>query len=89
MSSKRLSLYIANLPWTVGNQELKKYFSQFGKVKWQNVIFSKQDGFSRGFGFVSYESQEALDNVFRKSRHVLEGNLLKVQTREVDIPERD
>lgn len=25
-------LFVSNLPWTVGNQELKKYFASFGRV---------------------------------------------------------
>lgn len=79
MSVNRLKLFVANLPWTVSGTELGQYFAQFGPVRSANVVFDKTTGFSKNFGHVTFRSQEAVENVFSKSTHNLEGNVLHVQ----------
>lgn len=72
-------LFVGNLPWTVGHQELKAYFKNFGRVVSANVIFDKQTGCSKGFGFVSYNSLAPLEKIESEQKHMLEGNYLNIQ----------
>ena len=72
-------LYVANIPWTVGNVELKQYFSKFGQVSNASVIFDKNTGLSKNFGFVLYANFEGIDTACKCTEHKLEGNILKVQ----------
>lgn len=72
-------VYVSNLPWTVSHQELKKYFSKFGFVSSANVIFDKNTGLSRNYGFVVFNSRESFENACNQNSHILEGNNLKVQ----------
>ena len=67
------TLYIANLKYTITNQQLKELFSTYGEVKSVKVM---ED---RGFGFVQMsspeeaeEAMEALDN------NEFEGRPLKI-----------
>lgn len=44
-----------NIPHGFYEEQMKKYFSQFGKVKHVILIRSKKTHKSRGFGFVEFE----------------------------------
>ncbi|RZC91107.1 hypothetical protein C5167_028939 [Papaver somniferum] len=59
-SSKRL--YVGNLSWNVDDQALESLFSEQGKVLEARVVYDRETGRSRGFGFVTYGSTEDLDN---------------------------
>lgn len=72
-------LFIGNLPWTVSHNELRKYFSEFGQIVNATVMFNKNTGLSKGFGFVTFQSNEAVDKVLNTDTHVLEGAKLNVQ----------
>lgn len=72
-------LFIGNLPWTVSSQELKLYFSKFGHVQNATVVFDKNTGLSRSYGFVTYSNQNGFDSATNIQLHKLEGNVLNVQ----------
>jgi len=73
-------LFVSNLPWTVGNNQLKKYvIEECGKVFSVNVVFDKKTGLSQRYGFVTVP-KETLINIERKDRHRLEGNNIFFQS---------
>lgn len=51
-------LYVGNLPYQVGADQLRTHFSQAGTVVDAVVISDKQTGRSKGFGFVEFEKDE-------------------------------
>ena len=51
-----MKLYVGNLPWSIGNQELEDLFSGYGTVTSANVITDRDTKRSRGFGFVELDS---------------------------------
>ncbi|XP_064622846.1 SRA stem-loop-interacting RNA-binding protein, mitochondrial-like [Lineus longissimus] len=71
-------LYVGNIPWTVSKRELQDYFAKFGYVRTSTVLFNKETGMSRGFGFVEFSQRQSIDAVLSQSSHVLEGNKLIV-----------
>ncbi|XP_017775104.1 PREDICTED: SRA stem-loop-interacting RNA-binding protein, mitochondrial-like [Nicrophorus vespilloides] len=74
-----LKLYVGNVPWTIGNYELRQYFSKYGHVSSVSVIFDKNTGFSKNYGFVVYSNKDGFDTATNVTNHVLEGNNLKVE----------
>lgn len=72
-------LFIANLPWTVGDKELSQHFSQFGKVVDARVQFDPVSQKSRKFGYVTFIHRAGYDNALNAKAHLLEGRLLKVE----------
>lgn len=72
-------LYVGNLPWTISHNELKQYFSKFGHVSTATVVFDKNTGLSRNYGFVVYSNQEGYESATNIGTHKLEGSVLKVQ----------
>ena len=56
MSNK---LYVGNLSFRVTSEDLQEYFATAGAVESANVIFDRETGRSRGFGFVEMASEDA------------------------------
>jgi RNA recognition motif-containing protein len=51
-------LYVGNLPYSVGDQELEQLFAAHGSVQSAQVIMDRDTGRSKGFGFVEMGSDQ-------------------------------
>lgn len=49
---KYTEIYIGNLPYSLGEKEVRKMFSDFGKVASVRIIKNQFNGKSKGYGFV-------------------------------------
>ena len=54
-----MNLYISNLSFRVGDNDLQELFSNYGEVMSAKVIIDRYDGRSKGFGFVEMPDAEA------------------------------
>ncbi|HYJ38576.1 MAG TPA: RNA-binding protein [Chitinophagaceae bacterium] len=74
-----MNMYVSNLSFHTGEDELRKLFEQFGTVSSAKIITDRETGRSRGFGFVEMESQaeasEAMKNLHNKE---IEGRAMSV-----------
>jgi RNA recognition motif-containing protein len=61
-SGPSLRIYVGNLPWQVDDSRLVELFSEHGKVVDARVVYDRETGRSRGFGFVTMASQDELDD---------------------------
>ncbi|MDR2792799.1 MAG: RNA-binding protein [Treponema sp.] len=52
-------LYVGNLTYNTTEDGLRNLFSQFGNVVSAKIIFDRDTGNSKGFGFVELETDEA------------------------------
>ena len=52
-------LYVGNLPWSIEDAGLKDLFAQYGEVVEAVVIKDRYSGRSKGFGFVTFATEEA------------------------------
>lgn len=59
MSNK---LYVGNLSFRVTSEDLHEYFAAAGAVESANVVFDRETGRSRGFGFVEMASEDDANN---------------------------
>uniref|UniRef100_A0A7C4TLP5 RNA-binding protein n=1 Tax=candidate division WWE3 bacterium TaxID=2053526 RepID=A0A7C4TLP5_UNCKA len=51
-------LYVGNLPFAVRDEDLANMFAEFGEISEAKVITDKFSGRSKGFGFVTFASEE-------------------------------
>jgi len=56
MSQARL--FVGNLSYQTGENDLQDYFAQVGSIKSVNLMMDKVTGKSRGFAFVEFSSSE-------------------------------
>jgi RNA recognition motif-containing protein len=61
MESMGKKLFVGNLSWDTRDDGLYEAFAQFGEVTEAKVVTDRDSGRSRGFGFVTFSSDEAGD----------------------------
>lgn len=66
--SKRL--FIGNLPYSTSDEELESHFSEHGQIEDAKVIMDKMTGRSRGFGFVTFTSDDEGEAAIEKTNGV-------------------
>ena len=54
-----MNIYVGNLPFSAGDQELSDLFGQFGAVQSARVIMDRETGRARCFGFVEMGYEDA------------------------------
>jgi len=63
-------LFVGNLSYQTGENDLQDYFAQAGAVTSVNLMLDKATGKSRGFAFVEFatpeEAQKAIDQFHNK-----------------------
>lgn len=57
-----LRVYVGNLPWDVDNSSLEQLFSEHGKVESARVVYDRETGRSRGFGFVTMSNEAEMND---------------------------
>src|SRR5438045_8254005 len=55
-------LYVGNLSWGVDDSALESLFGEQGRVMDARVVYDRESGRSRGFGFVTYSTSEEANN---------------------------
>ena len=74
-------LFVGSLSWDTNDEGLNAAFSPFGEISEAIVISDRYTGRSRGFGFVTFNEDEAAD----KAIEALNGTELDGRTIRVDV----
>ena len=74
-------LFVGSLSWGVNDDSLRDAFSVHGEISEAVVISDRDTGRSRGFGFVTFEDDDAGD----KAVAALNGTELDGRTIRVDV----
>ena len=53
-----MNMYVSNLGFHVSEDDLRKLFEPFGQVTSAKIITDRENGRSRGFGFVEMDSDD-------------------------------
>lgn len=62
-------LFVGNLSWGTDDESLRQAFLQFGNVTDVKVVLDRETGRSRGFGFVTFDTEDAA----RKALQAMDG----------------
>ena len=78
-----MNLFVAGLPFSAGDQELRELFEEYGEVSSAKVILDRETGKSRGFGFVDMPGKEDSE----KALKALDGSDYEGRTLAVKVAE--
>jgi len=82
-------LYVGNLSYNTTEDGLKNLFSQFGSVTSAKIIFDRETGNSKGFGFIEMGSdEEAAAAIAGTNGREFDGRQLRVNEA-MDKPRRE
>lgn len=72
-------IFVGGLASTVTEIDFKNYFDQFGPTTDVVVMYDHNTQRPRGFGFITYDSEESVDRVLLKTFHELNGKMVEVK----------
>lgn len=72
-------IFVGGLASTVTENDFKRYFEQFGMITDVVVMYDHSTQRPRGFGFITYDSEDAVDKVLLKTFHELNGKMVEVK----------
>ena len=60
-----MNIFVAKLSYDTSDDTLRETFEQFGEVDSAKIIFDRERGRSKGFGFVEMPNDEEANNAIR------------------------
>ncbi|KAK7267691.1 hypothetical protein RIF29_20369 [Crotalaria pallida] len=82
-------VHVGNLAWGVDQLALESLFGEQGKVLEAKVIYDRESGRSRGFGFVTYSSPEEVNRAVQSLDGAdLNGRAIRVSLADAKPPRR-
>jgi RNA recognition motif-containing protein len=61
-----MNIYVGNLPFNLGEEDLKKIFEEYGEVSSAKIITDKFTGRGKGFGFVEMDNDDEAKNAIEE-----------------------
>ncbi|KAI0528797.1 hypothetical protein KFK09_001340 [Dendrobium nobile] len=78
-SIRTKKIFVGGLPPTLSDIEFRKYFEAFGTVTDVVVMYDPNTQRPRGFGFISFDSEDSVDRVVQKQFHDVGGKAVEVK----------
>ncbi|XP_028044954.1 heterogeneous nuclear ribonucleoprotein 27C isoform X6 [Monomorium pharaonis] len=75
-------VFLGGLPSNVTETDLRSYFTRFGKVMEVVIMYDQEKKKSRGFGFLSFEDEEAVDRCVAEHFVNLNGKQVEIKRAE-------
>ncbi|KAH7522030.1 heterogeneous nuclear ribonucleoprotein 1 [Ziziphus jujuba] len=72
-------IFVGGLPPTLSEEGFREYFEGYGHVTDVVVMYDQNTGRPRGFGFISFDTEDAVDRVLHKTFHDLNGKQVEVK----------
>lgn len=76
---KSKKIFVGGLPSTLTEDEFRGYFQDYGSVTDVVIMYDSNTGRPRGFGFISFTTEDSVDRVLQKTYHELKGKLVEVK----------
>lgn len=74
-----MNIYVGNLPFNMGEEDLKEIFEEYGEVATVKIVSDKFTGRSKGFGFVEMENDTEAGNAIKELNNAeVSGRNIKV-----------
>ncbi|XP_021752827.1 heterogeneous nuclear ribonucleoprotein 1-like [Chenopodium quinoa] len=72
-------IFVGGLPPTVTDEVFREYFENYGQVTDVVIMYDQNTRRPRGFGFISFDSEDAVDRVLQNTFHDLNGKQVEVK----------
>ncbi|HEX2666866.1 MAG TPA: RNA-binding protein [Gammaproteobacteria bacterium] len=76
--SQQNKLYVGNFPFSVDESQLREIFSQYGEISELNLIMDRDSGRPKGFGFITFASQQSAEKALEQNGKDMGGRALRV-----------
>ncbi len=74
-----MNIYIGNLPFNMGEEDLREIFEEYGEVSSAKIVMDKLTGRSKGFGFVEMDDDASANKAIEELNNAeVSGRNIKV-----------
>ncbi|XP_028672466.1 DAZ-associated protein 1 isoform X2 [Erpetoichthys calabaricus] len=80
--SKSKKIFVGGIPHNCGEPELRDYFNRFGVVTEVVMIYDAEKQRPRGFGFITFEAEQSVDQAVNMHFHDIMGKKVEVKRAE-------
>ncbi|KAL9306479.1 putative RNA recognition motif domain, nucleotide-binding alpha-beta plait domain superfamily [Arabidopsis thaliana] len=88
--SKTRKIFVGGLPPLLEEDELKNYFCVYGDIIEHQIMYDHHTGRSRGFGFVTFQTEDSVDRLFSDGKvHELGDKQVEIKRAEPKRTGRD
>lgn len=78
-SSRTKKIFVGGLASSVTEDDFRNYFGQFGMITDVVVMYDHTTQRPRGFGFITFDSEDAVENAMHKNFHELHDKMVEVK----------
>lgn len=79
-------LYVGNLPYTVNDAQVRDRFSKYGEIDELALIMDRDTGRPKGFAFVTFATQQAVEQALAENGKDVGGRTIRVNIAEERKP---
>ncbi|CAB4291436.1 unnamed protein product [Prunus armeniaca] len=76
---KTKKIFVGGLPSTLTEDGFRQFFENYGTVTDVVIMYDQNTQRPRGFGFITFDTEDAVDRVLHKNYHELNGKLVEVK----------
>ncbi|XP_070806893.1 RNA-binding protein 34 [Pituophis catenifer annectens] len=73
------SIFVGNLPYEIDDETLRNHFLECGNVTGVRIVRDRSTGIGKGFGYVLFETTDAVHLALKLNQSELQGRKLRVQ----------
>ena len=71
-------LYVGNLPFSADESQVREIFAQYGEIENLSLIMDRDTGRPKGFGFITFVTQQAAEKALEQNGKEVGGRALRV-----------
>ncbi|KAE8704844.1 hypothetical protein F3Y22_tig00110435pilonHSYRG00044 [Hibiscus syriacus] len=72
-------IFVGGLPHAITDEEFNQYFNKYGTITDSIIMYNSATGVKKGYGFVTYDSKEAVTRVLQNKFHQLQDKMVEVK----------
>ncbi|CAO2821581.1 unnamed protein product [Amaranthus hypochondriacus] len=72
-------IFVGGLPPTLTDEGFRQYFETYGSVTDVVIMYDQNTNRPRGFGFISFDNEDAVDRVLQNTFHDINGKQVEVK----------
>ncbi|KAJ6791428.1 RNA-binding protein Musashi-like protein 2-like [Iris pallida] len=77
--TKSKKIFVGGLPSTINEGDFRSYFEKFGRITDVVIMYDSTTQRPRGFGFITFDSEESVDSVMQSNYHQLSNKHVEVK----------
>ena len=77
-----MKVYLGNIPFTVSEDSIREFLGDCGQITDLRLIKDRETGQSKGFAFITFSTEDEMNNAIQKNGEELDGRKVRINKAE-------